>query len=356
MKNKKIKEKDLIEKITIGPDEVENFVNGYMLENEYSINLKRNCIFRGHSKDFYVLIPYALRRKKDDNKYLICNHIHQNVTKDYHSAKFKDIECDDKELTLELQYKREFFILFRFLDWADKSGLKVPINMKTRKLLHSFINHPFKGYWPQSKFYEIIALAQHHGLPTCALDWSYNYKVALYFAVKDILNNENNKKCDGVLWAFNYKHFEKESKYVIKEGIKEEKKPQLRFYRPQYFYNKNIKAQKGVFTFLINDENTFDPNKIEPLDKFLCNMVRKSKKTEKKGSEIKINLKGIENFTLEKDEKIFYKFIIKNECKADILEKLYSTYYSEEYLFPDYQGVADAMKNWAILQNLKNKK
>ena len=349
MKNDKIKSEDLIEEITIGKDDVENFVNGQILENNYAIDLRSHCIFRGHSKYRYKLTPYALRTGKD-GKYLICDYIHQNVDKDYHSANFKDIECDGKELTLELQYKREFFILFRFLDWADKSGLKVPTKMETRKLLHSFINHPFKSHWPQSKYYELIALAQHHGLPTCALDWSYNYKVALYFAVKDILNNS---KSNGVLWAFNYKPFEKESKWVVKRGIKKEDKPQLRFYRPQYFYNQNIKSQKGLFTFLINDENTFDPNEIKPLDEFLCDMIITSDKTEKNGSEIKIDLHGIENFSLKEDEKIFYKFTIKNECKADILEKLYSNYYSEEYLFPGYQGVADAMKNWAILQNMK---
>ena len=352
--NNEITVDDLIEEIIIGSEDVEKFVNGYTLENEFSINLRKNCIFRGLSKETHELIPKALRKENDT--YVICKYIHQNVAKDYHSANFKDIGCGGGELTLELQYKREFFILFRFLDWADKSGLTVPVDMETRKLLHSFINHPFNSHWPQSKYYEIIALAQHHGLPTCALDWSYNFKVSLYFAVKDILNEDVDEKYDGILWAFNYKHFEKESKFVIKHGIKKEEKPQLRFYRPQYFYNHNIKAQKGLFTFLINDINTFDANEIKPLDKFVCDIVKDGGGVKKENSEIEIDLHGIENFTLKNDEKIFYKFIIKKECKADILEKLYSSYYSEEYLFPGYQGVADAMKNWAVLQNIKNKK
>lgn len=102
-------------------------------------------------------------------------------------------------------------------------------------------------------------------------------------------------------------------------------------------------------------KNTLNPNEINPLNEFVCDMVEEVA-VKNNNSKIEIKLHGIEKFTLKKDEKIFYKFIIKKECKADILKKLYSSHYSEEYLFPDYQGVADAMKNWTILQNLKNNK
>ena len=52
------------------------------------------------------------------------------------------------------------------------------------------------------EFIEVISLAQHYGVPTKVLDWTYDYKVALYFALKDILKDKNNYS-DGVLWAFN---------------------------------------------------------------------------------------------------------------------------------------------------------
>lgn len=157
--------------------------------------MKKKCIFRGVSNIDYELIPNALRKNNDDGKYILCDYINSNISIDYHSANFKDIEYNDNEkLTLELQYKREFFVLFRFLDLADKSGLKIPASRKVRKLLHSHINH-FPEYWPKSEFYEVISLAQHYGLPTYALDWSYDYKVALYFAVRNILKKRQEKVC-----------------------------------------------------------------------------------------------------------------------------------------------------------------
>ena len=98
---------------------------------------EKEMYFRGVSNIDYELIPNALRKNNDDGKYVLCDYINSNISIDHHSANFKDIECDDNEkLTLELQYKREFFVLFRFLDWADKSGLKIPASRKVRKLLH----------------------------------------------------------------------------------------------------------------------------------------------------------------------------------------------------------------------------
>ena len=95
-----------------------------------------------------------------------------------------------------------------------KSGLKIPIKQETRELIEHDIGKKFDGnsHWPDSDFYEVISLAQHYGIPTRALDWSYDYRAALYFAVKNILADDyltNDEKPDnGVLWAFNYKYFE----------------------------------------------------------------------------------------------------------------------------------------------------
>ena len=42
--------------------------------------------------------------------------------------------------------------------------------------------------WPEKNYYEIIAIAQHFGLPTRFLDFTYDPLIAIYFAARDSLS------------------------------------------------------------------------------------------------------------------------------------------------------------------------
>ena len=55
---------------------------------------------------------------------------------------------------------------------------------------------------------------------------------------------------------------------------------------------------------------------------------------------------------MPENEQIFYKFVIPEDEKPNILKELYSEGYSEEYLFPGYKGVTQAIENKVKLDRL----
>ncbi len=169
-----------------------------------------------------------------------------------------------------MHFRRESYVLLKFLDYSDKLGLKIPTSSYVRRRIHNHLSYlPKEKYrWPEPDFYEIISLAQHYGIPTRALDWSYDFKVALYFAVEDVLQN-NTEDC--VLWAFNYKLFEDNYNPHLKIINPTHEIDELVIYRPEYNNNSNLRSQKGLFTFLPVDIN--EANNVMSFDKIITDLL-----------------------------------------------------------------------------------
>ena len=358
--------KDGINEIQINSyDELVNIICGK--HDNYKEDLREKFIFRGLSDIKYELIPSSLRKDnlnqlkideiiETNKKFLIEVEPDEVEEKNLECYEYEDfskkyyIEVDkygnptsDKNTDYhvskeELQDEKELYILQKFFNYADKCGLKVNTNNITRDLIHPSSQIHSELEETLYDYPEIISLAQHYGLPTRALDWSYDYKVSLYFAVQDVLSNSHTQDC--VLWALNYKLFENQlpsNEYRIN----------LKIYRPEYNTNPNLTAQKGLFTFLGANIGDYE----SPLDKIISNELKQDLPNRIKGENHDQKIITVPPNLSSKDT-VFYKFIIPKELKAEILKELYLDGYSEEYLFPGYKGVSKHVINEVKLEKL----
>lgn len=270
-------------------------------------------IFRGHSHESYELVPTALRIGNVDWFWKVCG-LGRPAGSQYDYTPW--------------QVNAEYTLIRAFYRLADQRGLEVPSSEKMRfdlvqeRDIFGLGARAFNELWIPNDLLETVALAQHYGIPTRLLDWTYDIFVALYFALTGAVGRDGKLE----IWALNKEH--------ISFCNNTKSKINLKFITPHYANNPNLNAQKGVFTHwpspipLIEDElecwkkGQFNIVDRRPLDKLISDTALNS-------GEITI----FKRFTLPCLQ-------AKRGCK--ILNKLG---YDAAKIFPGYHGVAKQLLN-----------
>lgn len=239
------------------------------------------------------------------------------------------------------QITNERKVIKSFYELANRRGMPLPEDShRVQELVRTFDPRMLgrgeanENVWPPSDLITLCGLARHYGIPTRLLDWTYDPRVAAYFAARNAMNHTKETESIGrrskqqertkgsmAVWAF-FKTFYENLLEIDADGIPYE------LVTVPYATNPNLQAQQGVFT-LVRHRETANAIDRTTLDVTLFDYLKRSRPRV-----LRTNEGGIS---------AFFKYELPwSEC-GGLLRVLANHGVNASTVFPGYAGVADAV-------------
>ncbi|MCF6333433.1 MAG: FRG domain-containing protein [Draconibacterium sp.] len=171
-----------------------------------------------------------------------------------------------------------------------------------------------------------LVLAQHHGLPTRLLDWTYSPFIAMHFAT----SNTDKFDIDGVIWQVDFVQVNKLVTEPLKALLSSEKCNAF-----------TVEMLESKFSTLHKFDKTIGPSSVlffEPpsIDDRIVNQFALFS--------IISDATSVLDHWLVKHPEVYRRIIIPAELKWEIRDKLDQANITERVLFPGLDGLANWLK------------
>lgn len=198
--------------------------------------------------------------------------------------------------------------------------------MLENHLLRNFKKYARHNVVEQDSVWHWLSVAQHYGLPTRLLDWTYSPYVALHFATANL----EKFHLDGVIWAVNYLKTHRQLPQRLKDQLAEEGAnvftvDMLSESLPSLAEFKHL----GADDFAIFFEPPSIDDRISNQFAFFSVMP---------------NATGVLSQWLKRHPKIWRRIIIPAKLKWEIRDKLDQANVTERVLFPGLDGLSSWLK------------
>ncbi|AQT95919.1 FRG domain-containing protein [Pseudomonas azotoformans] len=282
----------------------------------WSNNIKiEDYIFRGHSDKNYLLAPTSIRK--------------ESIESIWESSKaYIDITGSPKDNDFSLAFV-EYQLIRDFYRGADVRGLQVPASDRLRKRLHQKVDiHTMSQWvngakWLPDDMLEVAALAQHYGIPTRLLDWTYDPFVAAFFASKP----SDRKPRDLCIWGL----------HATSIGTLDSGTPTfpLKLITPHYAGNPNLSAQSGLFTHWAHA--------VPGLETLATGQIKTLPSVDRRPLDVVLK-EYLSTIFKEGLPSMFIKWTLPASESLELARLLRDFGYGPGKLFPGYEGVAMELK------------
>ena len=193
-------------------------------------------------------------------------------------------------------------------------------------LLRNFSKYAHQSVVEKDSTWHWLSIAQHHGLPTRLLDWTYSPYIAMHFATANIEKFD----LDGVIWAVDYVKLNR----VLPEDLRNELSREGANVLTVKILAEHVCSLTELDSLSTNDFVLFiEPPSID--DRFINQFAFFS---------IASNPSLVLDKWLLQHPDMWQKIIIPKELKWEIRDKLDQANITERVLFPGLDGLSQWLK------------